>query len=60
MERKAGRKRKRPPLVEFYELYDDKSISIHELCKRWNVKPQTIYQWASYYNKRFNKMITIK
>ena len=58
--RKSGRKRKRPPLEDFYNLYDDKSKSIHELCNIWNVKPQTIYQWASYYNKKFNKMFPIK
>lgn len=51
--RTSGRPKKRPDLADFYALYDDKTISIEELCRIWKVKKQTIYQWSSYYNKKF-------
>ena len=49
--RPKGRPRKRPTIEEFELLYYNPSITIYELAEHWNVKPQTIYNWATYYSK---------
>lgn len=49
--RKSGRPKKRPDIEEFYYYYDNKTYPIEDLCKRWKVKKQTIYQWSTYYRK---------
>lgn len=49
--RPKGRPRKRPNVEEFELLYYNPSITIYELAEHWKVKPQTIYNWASYFSK---------
>lgn len=53
-QRKKGRPTKRPSLEEFNLLYYNPSITIYELAEHWKVKPQTVYNWATYFSKSEN------
>lgn len=49
--RKRGRNLKRPSREIFEMMYYNPSVTIYELSNLWKVRPQTIYNWASYYSK---------
>lgn len=52
MTRKKGKKRVRPPEKEFLNMYYNRvDLTIHDIAEHYNVKPQTIYNWAYQFRK---------
>lgn len=58
--KKRGRKSNMPDKEYFETLYYNDNVSAAELAKVFEVKEQTIYNWAYRFKQMSNKMDTIK
>lgn len=52
MYKKKGRKNRKPNKAEFEYLYYALDMSAEEMAIKYNVKPHTIYNWATEYRKK--------
>lgn len=52
MYKKRGRKNKKPNKTQFEYQYYDLNMSGEELARLYEVKPSTIYNWASDFRKK--------
>lgn len=49
---KKGRKLKRPSKEVFEMQYYDMEVPVEELARMYEVKPNTIYNWAQQFRKK--------
>lgn len=49
--KRKGRQTKAPPRAEFEFLYYDCDLPAKELAEKYNVRIETIYNWATKYRK---------
>lgn len=48
-EKQRGRRRKRPTVAELNALYIEKDMTASQIAKIYDVKPQTVRKWISFY-----------
>ena len=53
--KKSGRKQIRPSKETFEYQYYILGLNAEEMSKQYNVKPATIYNWATHYRKEAEK-----
>lgn len=53
--KKSGRKQVRPQKETFEYQYYILGLSAEEMSKQYNVRPETIYNWATHYRKEAEK-----
>lgn len=48
-EKQRGRRRKRPTVTELNTLYIEQDMTASQIAEIYNVKPQTVRKWISFY-----------
>lgn len=51
MERKRGRKSKKPVREQFEMMYYNNTMTVYEIADFYRVNKQTIYNWATQFKK---------